>query len=110
MRQRNQKKWKWKESECLNNADYYFPDETEEPKEDAEGGQALLKKEDPVAGTVGEIFVFYKSHRWAKEKEKGTTHFHKSKLGCFEKDVLIVLFQLKSNQPRWQAPRIRFNA
>jgi len=30
-------------------------DETEEPKEDAEGGQALLKKEDPVAGTVVEI-------------------------------------------------------
>ena len=43
------------ESESLNNADYYFPDETEEPKEDAEGGQALLKKEDPVAGTVGEL-------------------------------------------------------
>ena len=58
-------------------ADSYFTDETEEPKEDAEGGQALLKKEDPVAGTVGEIFVFYKSHRWAKEKKKGLPIFTK---------------------------------
>ena len=29
-------------------------DENEEPKEDAEGGKELLKKEDPEAGTVGE--------------------------------------------------------
>ena len=28
-------------------------DENEEPKEDAEGGKELLKKEDPEAGTVG---------------------------------------------------------
>ena len=45
-------KWKESESETLEN---YLPDETEEPKEDAEGGQALLKKEDPVAGTVGQL-------------------------------------------------------
>ena len=36
-----------------------FSDETEEPKEDAEGGQALLKKEDQVAGTVGELIFLY---------------------------------------------------
>ena len=46
-------KWKESESETLEN---YLPDETEEPKEDAEGGQALLKKEDPVAGTVGQLW------------------------------------------------------
>ena len=42
------------ESKTLDN---YLPDETEEPKEDAEGGQALLKKEDPVAGTVGQLTI-----------------------------------------------------
>ena len=48
--------WKESESKTLDN---HLPDETEEPKEDAEGGQALLKKEDPVAGTVGQLTFLY---------------------------------------------------
>ena len=53
--------WKWTQVErkWKYYPDYDFPpDETEEPKEDAEGGQALLKKEDPVAGTVGKFEHF----------------------------------------------------
>ena len=55
-RMKSLNKWKESESKTLEN---HLPDETEEPKEDAEGGQALLKKEDPVAGTVGQLWYLY---------------------------------------------------
>ena len=45
-------------------------DETEEPKEDAEGGQALLKKEDPVAGTVGELKYWNREMEFEKKRNR----------------------------------------
>ena len=45
-------------------------DETEEPKEDAEGGQALLKKEDPVAGTVGELKYWNREMEFVKKRKR----------------------------------------
>ena len=45
-------------------------DETEEPKEDAEGGQALLKKEDPVAGTVGELKYWNREMEFEKKRKR----------------------------------------
>ena len=45
-------------------------DETEEPKEDAEGGQALLKKEDPVAGTVGELKYWNGEMEFEKKRKR----------------------------------------